>query len=171
MQFKQIYSLEEQQVIADDVMSACNRKPLAKYNIKQRSVARNLNALGKETSGRAGMRYGVYPFIYTEPYVEEGHVAATFALDTRQHLMTSQEFATKLFNELKSITKMIYTLGKNQTKEEIRHIDSIMLKDNIVCYKNVNKSKFCIGIKLSNNFCYSKFNMKRGRKDLYFEED
>lgn len=127
MQFKQIYSLEEQQVIADDVMSACNRKPLAKYNIKQRSVARNLNALGKETSGRAGMRYGVYPFIYTEPYVEEGHVAATFALDTRQHLMTSQEFATKLFNELKSITKMIYTLGKNQTKEEIRHIDSIML--------------------------------------------
>ena len=48
MQFKQIYSLEEQQAIADDVMNACNRKALAKYNIKQRSIARNLNALGRE---------------------------------------------------------------------------------------------------------------------------
>lgn len=94
MQFKKIYSLEEQQTVADDVMSACNRKALAKYNIKQRSVARNLNALGKETSGRAGMRYGVYPFIYTEPCVEEERVAAMFALDTRQHLMTTREFAT-----------------------------------------------------------------------------
>ena len=73
------------------------------------------------------MRYGVYPIIYTEPYVEEERVAATFALDTRQHLMTTRESATNLFNELKSITKMIYTLGKNQTREEIRHIDSIIL--------------------------------------------
>lgn len=119
MQFKQIYSLEEQQAIADDVMNACNRKALAKYNIKQRSIARNLNALGKETSGRAGVRYGVY----TEPYVEEKQ----FALDTRQHLMTSREFAKNLFNKLESITKMIYTLGKNQTREETCHIDSIIL--------------------------------------------
>lgn len=122
MPYKEFYSLKEQQEIADDVMNACDEKPLKRYVLKQRSITRYLNNLIQDTSDRASIRYGLYTITYNESHVEEERVAAIFGLDERQHLMTGREFATSLFNELASITKMVYTLEKNQTKEEIRHM-------------------------------------------------
>jgi len=131
MKHSEIYSLEQQQFIADEVMTAGKQNALRNFILKPTSINRFLSQLNKRDTDRAKINFNFPNEILLSADGEEiKPISNMFALNEERKLLKRNDFATSLFSGLEKVTRMIHIIGRNLNRKELLGIKSISLDPN-----------------------------------------
>ena len=131
MKHSEIYSLEQQQLIADEVMTAGKQNALRNFILKPTSINRFLSQLNKRDTDRAKINFNFPNEILLSADGEEiKPISNMFALNEERKLLKRNDFATSLFSGLEKVTRMIHIIGRNLNRKELLGIKSISLDPN-----------------------------------------